>query len=87
VARIYAGILGLLAFLTVLARSVVHGSPADPALLRAWLSLVVFAAMGYVIGLIAEHATDELVASHIREQFQRPTAEKPPPSPSAESGA
>jgi hypothetical protein len=87
VARIYAGILGLLAFLTVLAHSVVHPSPIDGALLRAWLSLVVFAAVGYVIGRIAEHTIDELVQTHITEQLGQQTAEKPPQSPSAESGA
>jgi len=87
VARIYAGVLGLLAFLTVLARSIVHPGPTDPALLRAWLSLLAFAAAGYVIGRIAEHTIDETVRSHIAEHLKPQSANKPTESPPAEGSA
>jgi hypothetical protein len=84
VARIYAGILGSLAFLTVLVRTIVHRSATDPALLRAWLSLLAFAAAGYVIGRIAEHTIDEMVKSHIAEHLEPQRAGKPTESPPAE---
>ena len=58
-ARIYAGILGPVAFLTCLARGVLHAWSAEKALLVAWTSLLVFAALGSVIGWIAERILQE----------------------------
>jgi hypothetical protein len=59
VTRTYAGILGLVAFLTCLARGVVHAWAAEKALLIAWTSLLVFAGLGALIGWIAERIIEE----------------------------
>lgn len=58
-ARIYAGILGLVAFLTCLARGALHAWAAEKALLVAWTSLLVFAGLGSLIGWIAERIIEE----------------------------
>jgi len=63
----YAGILGLLAFLTSSARGLIHGGEVQSILLAAWLSLLVFAAVGGVVGWIAERAVEESVRSRIKD--------------------
>jgi hypothetical protein len=65
VARIYAGILGPLALLTCLARGAIHATPVETILLEAWCCLVVFAAVGYVIGWIAGRSVEESVRGTI----------------------
>jgi len=65
VARIYAGILGPLAFLTSLARGVAHAWPAEKTLLVAWTTLVGFAALGWMTGWIAER----IVVDEVRGQI------------------
>jgi len=59
VARIYAGMLGPVAFLTCLARGLVHAWPAEKALLVAWTGLLAFTALGSMIGWIAERILEE----------------------------
>ncbi len=68
-ARLYAGILGLLASLTCLARGVVHGSDAEPTVLGAWLGLMLFSAIGYVIGWVAERTVAEAVSNRIAREL------------------
>lgn len=63
----YAGILGPIAFLTMLIRGVVGGSSADGVLLSSALSLFAFAAIGYVIGRVADH----IVLESVRQRFDR----------------
>lgn len=58
-ARLYAGILGCVAFATCLARGVVHAWPAEKAVLVAWTGLIAFAALGSLIGWIAERILEE----------------------------
>lgn len=65
VARIYAGILGPVAFLTCLARGVLHAWPAEKALLVAWTSLLAFALLGSAIGWIAEWILEDEVRGRI----------------------
>jgi hypothetical protein len=65
VARIYAGILGPVAFLTCLVRGVVHAWTVEKALLVAWTSLLAFAALGSVIGWVAERILEEEVRGRI----------------------
>ena len=57
-ARTYAGILGPLAFLTVLARGLFGGGGTEAVLYHAWASLLAFAALGCAIGWFAEQTVE-----------------------------
>jgi len=76
VARIYAGILGPLALLTCVARGMLHGSGVESTLLSAWLSLLVFSAVGYVIGRLAEWIVDESVGAVVQAGLATEKASK-----------
>ena len=65
----YAGILGLLAFLTSLIRGVAHGGGADSVLLVAWMSLLVFAAVGWVVGWVAQKTVEDSVRARLTHGF------------------
>lgn len=52
--RTYAGILGPLAFTTILVRGLVWGESVDPTLKLAMTCLFAFAGLGFVIGRVAE---------------------------------
>lgn len=67
-ARIYAGIFGLLAFLTMLIRGLIRDADTINLVLAAWLGLLVFAAIGYAIGWIAGRAVEESVNATIAAQ-------------------
>jgi hypothetical protein len=69
VGRTYAGILGPLALLTSVARGLVHARPPEAILLGAWCSLVVFAAVGYVVGWIAGRTVEESVHAIIQGEL------------------
>jgi hypothetical protein len=64
--RSYAGALGLLAFALVAVRGVLAGGGAEETLLAASAAMFAFAAVGYIVGNIAEH----LVNESVRTQFQ-----------------
>jgi hypothetical protein len=65
VARIYCGILGLLSFLTTLARVWIHGGDTESILRTAWLNLMLFGVIGLVIGWIAERIVEESVNARL----------------------
>jgi hypothetical protein len=65
VARIYCGILGLLSFLTTLARGWIHGGDTESILRTAWLNLLLFGIIGLVIGWIAERIVEESVNARL----------------------
>ena len=65
----YAGILGPLAFLTCLARGLIHGGGTETVLLTAWCSLLVFAAIGGVIGWVAERIVEDSVRGRISAEL------------------
>jgi len=69
VAHVYAGILGPLAFLTSLARGVMHGGGTQSVLWTAWCSLLAFAAVGYVIGWVAGKTVEQSVHGRIRAEL------------------
>jgi hypothetical protein len=69
VARIYAGILGPVAFLTVLARGFLLGEEAPSLLFAAWCALWCFAAAGYVAGWIAERTVEQAVQDRITREL------------------
>ncbi len=72
--RSYAGILGLLAFATMVARGVLHSSSASSTCGAAAAMMFVFATIGYVVGRIAENVvTDALKARFANEMTQLTT--------------
>jgi hypothetical protein len=73
--RTYAGILGLLAFGTVIARCLLHGGNVDAALLTASQTLFAFAALGYIIGSIAERTIVEAVEIQFHTRWQAESAD------------
>ena len=68
--RTYAGIFGLLAFGTVIARGVLRGGNLASALLTASGALFAFAALGYIIGSIAERTIVEAIEFKFHAQWQ-----------------
>ena len=63
----YAGILGSLAYVIVISRGVLQGCAVEGTVKLSILMLFVFAAVGYVIGKIAEST----IKDSIRVQLQR----------------
>ena len=51
--RQYAGILGLLAFLMIVARGLTRGAGVETTLLAAAFHLFLFAFIGYIVGQLA----------------------------------
>jgi hypothetical protein len=83
VARTYAGILGPLALFIALAHGLVHAAQPDAILLVGWCSLLVFAAVGYLVGWIAGRTVEESVGATIQAELARePSPEEPQASPS-----
>ena len=70
--RTYAGILGPLAFSTVLSRALISGSTSLVALQTATLCLFVFAAIGYVAGQIAQTIVSDVVRARFDEELASP---------------
>ncbi len=68
-ARIYCGILGLLAFLTTLIRGWIHGGDTESILRTAWLSLLLFSVIGLVIGWIAARIVEESVNARLAAEL------------------
>ncbi len=75
--RTYAGVLGSLAMLTCLTRGAIHASSTEAILLGAWLAMIAFAAVGYLVGQIAEHTVGESVRAMLQAEVaeNRATAE------------
>ena len=79
-ARTYAGILGPLAFLTVLARGLLGGGGTELVLYHAWGSLLAFAALGGLIGWFAERTVQDSVNGRIAAELNgRQAAQASPP--------
>jgi hypothetical protein len=73
--RTYAGVLGPIAFLTVTVRGLKQGGGVEPVLLAAWLALVAFAALGYVVGRLAGWMVEQSVMSRIDQELTAREAE------------
>lgn len=65
-ARTYAGVLGLTACGTILARGLLQGSGVETTMLAAVGGLFLFALIGCVAGALA----DQFVRESVRTQFQ-----------------
>jgi len=69
VARIYAGILGPLAMVTLTAHGLMHGRASEAIASAAWLGLVAFAGVGYVLGWIADRTVEDSVRAAIERRL------------------
>jgi hypothetical protein len=69
VGRAYAGILGPVALVTVLAREWFSGGGASTKLFHAWLALVAFSALGGIIGYLAGRLVDDSVGAQISAEM------------------
>ena len=65
--RTYAGILGPLAFTTILARSVINASSVESTMMFATVCLFLFAGIGYFVG----HVADSIVLEAVKTNFDR----------------
>lgn len=68
-ARLYAGILGLLAFLTSLIRGMVHSYGVESTLWSACLGMALFAVVGVVLGGIARWIVEDSVNSRLTAEL------------------
>lgn len=69
-AGIYAGILGPLAMLTLTIHGLIHRHASGRIALDAWLGLAVFAAVGWMLGWLAERTVDEAVRAAIADGLE-----------------
>ena len=68
--RIYAGVLGWVALVTMIARGLVHQGDAGNTMLYATAAMFTFAGIGWIAGSIAEST----VAESVRRQFDEEVA-------------
>jgi membrane protein YqaA with SNARE-associated domain len=64
--RHYAGILGSLAFVAILLRSLLHGGGAETSIEQALWWMAGFAAIGFVVGQLAEWIVGDSVRSRLQ---------------------
>jgi len=69
VERTYAGILALVALVTAILRGWIAGADPETILFQAWLSLLVFAVIGYIVGRLAGRIVDEAVRARIASEM------------------
>ena len=86
-ARTYAGVFGPLAFLTSLARGLMHGGSTESVLMTAWCNLLVFAAIGCVIGWLAERIVEDSVRGRISAELAAEVPAETPQRPVSDTGA
>jgi len=67
--RNFAGILGLIAFSTVVLRGLIAGS-GDQAVITATIHLFAFAAVGWVLGTIAQSTIDQSVRARFATELK-----------------
>jgi hypothetical protein len=84
VGRSYAGILGTLAFLSVLARCLLESGSAASTLKLAIASLFAFAALGYAIGQLADFVIWDAVRSKLDQEM---SSQAPPRVASGKAGS
>ena len=77
-ARHYAGVLGSIAFVTIVIRGLRQGAPFEQTLETATLSLVVFGFVGFLVGRLAGWIVlDSVRAQLAAELADRPAHESP----------
>jgi hypothetical protein len=75
----YAGILGLVAFATVVARGTIHAASAEAVFTQAVIALFAFAAAGYILGRIAEQTLGDALKAHF--EIERAKLSQAPNTP------
>lgn len=70
-ARNYAGVLGLIAFLTVMVRGFLDFGGIESTLQIACVALALFAATGWFIGGAAERIVDESVRERVNQELDK----------------
>ena len=66
----YAGILGTLAYVIVIFRGVLQGYAVEGTIKLSILLLFVFAAIGYVIGKIAESTIEDSIQVQLQRELE-----------------
>ena len=66
----YAGILGTLAYVNVILRGVLQGYAVEGTIKLSILLLFVFAAIGYVIGKIAESTIEDSIQVQLQRELE-----------------
>jgi NhaP-type Na+/H+ or K+/H+ antiporter len=88
VERTYAGTLGLVAFLVALTRGWMLGGGTNAVLLSAWLSLLVFAPLGYFLGWLGGWIVDDAMKTRVAAELAaRTTAPGKPGATPAKAGS
>lgn len=72
----YAGVLGPLALVTVVARGLLRGSSIESTLFHAWLALLAFSVVGYLIGRLAQWTVEESLRASLAAPPLAAPAEK-----------
>ena len=67
--RQYAGVLGLIAFCVGITRGVIHDSSAESTIVNATLGMFLFAAIGWIVGKIAESTVLQSVRTQANEEL------------------
>ena len=68
--RTYAGILGPLAFTTILARSVISAGSVESTMMFATVCLFLFAGIGYIAGQVADAIVLEAVKANFAKELR-----------------
>ena len=77
--RVFAGILGLLAFAMVMASGIVQAGPPGDTIGQACKMMFAFTAVGYLIGRTAQWMIDDAVRGRLLSQMpNRPAGETSP---------
>ena len=73
--RKYAGVLGFLAFLTVVGRGLIKGGSLESTLQIAILMMFALAIVGYIVGELAAWVVEESVRSQLASELAEHSAE------------
>jgi hypothetical protein len=68
--RDYAGVLGTLAMVTVVTRGLTHGGGVEVTLKSALLCMFLFAAIGWIVGSLAEQAIEEAARHRLNGELR-----------------
>ncbi len=74
--RTYAGVLGCLAFATVLVHGAMHQAGVESTILRAVGMLMGFAVVGFLLGSVAQDVVEESVRARMAQELAARAAEE-----------
>jgi hypothetical protein len=83
VGRTYAGVLGCLAFATVVLHAAIHQAGIEATVLRAVGAMMGFGVLGFMLGSVAENVVEESVRAKMAQELARRAAESQDGSPAA----